>query len=71
MSSVVDNQRLKLRATFVSNLGIAAFIACFNGGVFCVCPGARLDPLLNHRSGLVQSVIDVWSSRSIRCTWSL
>ena len=29
MSSLVHNERLKLRATFLSNLGIAAFIACF------------------------------------------
>ena len=29
MSSLVHNERLKLRATFLSNLGIAGFIACF------------------------------------------
>ena len=29
MSNLVHNERLKLRATFLSNLGIAAFIACF------------------------------------------
>ena len=29
MSKLVHNERLKLRPTFFSNLGIAAFIACF------------------------------------------
>jgi hypothetical protein len=29
MSNLVHNERLKLRATFLSNFGIAAFIACF------------------------------------------
>jgi hypothetical protein len=29
MSNLVHNERLKLRATFLSNLGIAGFIACF------------------------------------------
>ena len=29
MGNLVHNERLKLRATFLSNLGIAAFIACF------------------------------------------
>jgi hypothetical protein len=32
MSNLVLNERLKLRATFLSNLGIAAFIACLIRG---------------------------------------
>ena len=38
MSSLVHNERLKLRATFLSNLGIAGFYRLLhNAGIFRVC----------------------------------
>ena len=37
MSHLVHNERPKLKATFLSNLGIAAFIACFIMPAFCIC----------------------------------
>jgi hypothetical protein len=46
MSDLVHNERLKLRATFLSNLGIAAFIACFITPGFFAFAETRIERLL-------------------------
>ena len=49
MSSLVHNERLKLRATFLSNLGIAGFIACFITPGFC----EKIERLIMALIGLI------------------
>ena len=62
MSNLVHNERLKLRATFLSNLGIAAFIACFITPGFFEFAETRIERfimaligLLSPRSGNLQA----------------
>ena len=52
MSNVVHNERLKLRATFLSNLGIAAFIACFIAPGFFEFAETRIERLIMALIGL-------------------
>jgi hypothetical protein len=53
MSNLVHNERLKLRATFLSNLGIAAFIACFITPGFFEFAETRIERLLMALIGLI------------------
>jgi hypothetical protein len=53
MSNVVHNERLKLRATFLSNLGIAAFIACFITPGFFEFAETRIERLTMALLGLI------------------
>ena len=53
MSNVVHNERLKLRATFLSNLGLAAFIACFITPGFFEFAETRIERLAMALIGLV------------------
>jgi len=53
MSDLVHNERLKLRATFLSNLGIAAFIACFVTPGFFEFAETRIERLVMALVGLV------------------
>jgi hypothetical protein len=46
MSNVVHNERLKLRATFLSNFGIAAFIACLITPGFFEFAETRIERLI-------------------------
>jgi hypothetical protein len=52
MSNLVHNERLKLRATFLSNLGIAAFIACFVTPGFFEFAETRIERLVMALAGL-------------------
>ena len=52
MSNLVHNERLKLRATFLSNLGIAAFIACFVTPGFFEFAETRIERLVMALIGL-------------------
>ena len=52
MSNLVHNERLKLRATFFSNLGIAAFIACFITPGFFEFAETRTERLIMALLGL-------------------
>jgi hypothetical protein len=52
MSNLVHNERLKLRATFFSNLGIAAFIACFVTPRFFEFAETRIERLVMALIGL-------------------
>jgi hypothetical protein len=53
MSDLVHNERLKLRATFLSNFGIAAFIACFITPGFFAFAETRIERLLMAVIGLI------------------
>jgi hypothetical protein len=53
MSNVVHNERVKLRATFLSNLGIAAFIAYFITPGFFEFAETRIERLAMALIGLV------------------
>ena len=53
MSNLAHNERLKLRATFLSNLGIAAFIACFITPGFFEFAETRIERLVMAVIGLV------------------
>jgi hypothetical protein len=53
MSNVVHNERVKLRATFLSNLGIAAFIARFVTPGFFEFAETRIERLAMALIGLV------------------
>ena len=53
MGNLVHNERLKLRATFLSNLGIAAFIACFVTPGFFEFAETRIERLIMALIGLV------------------
>ena len=53
MSTLIHNERLKLRATFLSNLGIAAFIACFVTPGFFEFADSRIERLIMAVIGLV------------------
>jgi hypothetical protein len=52
MPNVIYNERLKLRATFLSNLGIAAFIACFITPGFFEFAETRIERLIMALIGL-------------------
>ena len=52
MGNLVHNERLKLRATFLSNLGIAAFIACFVTPGFFEFAETRIERLIMALIGL-------------------
>jgi hypothetical protein len=47
------NERLKLRATFLSNLGIAGFIACFITPGFFAFAETRIERLIMALIGLI------------------
>jgi hypothetical protein len=53
MGTLIHNERLKLRATFLSNLGIAAFIACFVTPGFFEFAETRIERLAMALIGLV------------------
>jgi hypothetical protein len=53
MSNVVHNERLKLRATFLSNFGIAAFIACFITPGFFEFAETRIERFIMTLIGLL------------------
>jgi hypothetical protein len=53
MSNLVHNERLKLRATFLSNFGIAAFIACFVTPGFFEFAETRIERLMMAAIGLI------------------
>ena len=53
MSNVVHNERLKLRATFLSNFGIAAFIACLITPGFFEFAETRIERLIMALIGLI------------------
>ena len=53
MSNLVRNERLKLRATFLSNLGIAGFIACFITPGFFAFAETRIERLIMALIGLI------------------
>jgi hypothetical protein len=53
MSNLVHNERLKLRATFLTNLGIAAFIACFVTPGFFEFAETRIERLMMAAIGLI------------------
>ena len=53
MPNLVHNERLKLRATFLSNFGIAAFIACFITPGFFAFAETRIERLIMALIGLV------------------
>ena len=52
MGNLVHNERLKLRATFLGNLGIAAFIACFVTPGFFEFAETRIERLIMALIGL-------------------
>ena len=52
MSNLIHNERLKLTATFLSNLGIAAFIACFITPGFFEFAETRIERLIMALIGL-------------------
>jgi len=52
MSNLVHNERIKLRATFLSNLGIAAFIACFITPGFFEFAETRIERFIMALIGL-------------------
>ena len=53
MSNVVHNERLKLRATFLSNFGIAAFIACLITPGFFEFAETRIERFIMALIGLI------------------
>ena len=53
MSDLVHNERVKLRATFLSNLGIAAFIACFVTPGFFEFAETRIERLIMALIGVI------------------
>jgi hypothetical protein len=53
MSNLAHNERLKLRATFLSNLGIAAFIACLITLGFFEFAETRIERLVMALLGLL------------------
>ena len=53
MGNLVHNERVKLRATFLSNLGIAAFIACFITPGFFAFADTRIERLIMVLIGLI------------------
>jgi hypothetical protein len=53
MSYIVHNEKLKLRATFLNNLGIAAFIACFITPRFFEFVDTRIERLIMAIIGLI------------------
>jgi hypothetical protein len=57
MSNLIHNERLRLRATFLSNLGIAAFIACFVTPGFFEFAETRIERLIMALIGLVFCVM--------------
>jgi hypothetical protein len=53
MSNLIHNERLRLRATFLSNLGIAAFIACFVTPGFFEFAETRIERLIMALIGVI------------------
>jgi hypothetical protein len=53
MSKIVHNEKLKLRATFLNNLGIAAFIACFLTPGFFAFAETRIERIMMATLGLI------------------
>ena len=53
MSDLIHNERVKLRATFLNNLGIAAFIACFITPGFFAFADTRIERLIMVLIGLI------------------
>jgi hypothetical protein len=53
MSDIVHNEKLKLRATFLNNLGIAAFIACFLTPGFFQFAETRGERLITAAIGVI------------------
>jgi hypothetical protein len=53
MSDFVHNEKLKLRATFLNNLGIAAFIACFLTPGFFQFAETRVERLIMAAIGVI------------------
>jgi hypothetical protein len=53
MTHLVHNEKLKLRATFLSNLGIAAFIACFVTPGFFEFAETRIERFVMALIGLI------------------
>ena len=53
MTDLVHNERLKLRATFLSNLGIAAFITCFITPGFFEFAETRIERLIMALIGVI------------------
>jgi hypothetical protein len=57
MPNIVHNEQLKLRATFLSNLGIAAFIACFVTPGFFEFAETKIERVVMAVIGLVFCVV--------------
>jgi hypothetical protein len=53
MSDIVHNEKLKLRATFLNNLGIAAFIACFLTPGFFEFAETRVERIIMAALGII------------------
>ena len=53
MSNLVHNERVRLRATFLSNLGVAAFIACFITPGFFEFAETRIERLAMALIGVI------------------
>jgi hypothetical protein len=53
MSDLIHNEKLRLRATFLSNLGIAAFIACFVTPGFFAFAETKTERLIMAIIGLI------------------
>jgi hypothetical protein len=53
MSDLIHNEKLRLRATFLSNLGIAAFIACFVTPGFFAFAETKTERLIMAIMGLI------------------
>ena len=53
ISDLTHNERVKLRATFLNNLGIAAFIACFITPGFFAFADTRIERLIMVLIGLI------------------
>ena len=53
MSDLIHNERVKLRATFLNNLGIAALIACFITPGFFAFADTRIERLIMVLIGLI------------------
>jgi hypothetical protein len=67
MSNLVHNERLKLRATFLSNFGIAAFIACFITPGFFAFAETRIERLIVALLGLVFcGILHVFATNKLR-----
>jgi hypothetical protein len=57
MSNMIHNEKLRLRATFLSNLGIAGFIAAFITPGFFAFAETRIERLMMALIGLALCVV--------------